>query len=79
MRRGNLFAGSENMVVTGLNDAGHVTGYRDDVFSSNACFCPKAFVHKNGNTIELGTLGGLTSESVAINALGQITGNSGTS
>ena len=74
MTRNDLFAGAQNISVTGLNDSGHVTGFRDLIEGT-----PLAFVHKNSMTIELGTLGGDSSKSFAINAAGQITGSAGTS
>jgi probable HAF family extracellular repeat protein len=87
MTSADLFTGGENVYVTALNNAGHVTGHRAPINEDEQCLSEfpsiicgfQAFVQKNGSTIELGTLGGYFSESAAINALSQITGVAGTS
>ena len=48
----------------GINDSGQVVGY-----STNADGHERAFLYSNGTMIDLGTLGGLSSQARAINAI----------
>lgn len=58
-----------------INDNGQITG-RSAVSDGSNFLDDHAFLYGNGSAIDLGTLGGMNSEGIAINAIGQVVGNS---
>ena len=63
---------TEACIATDVNDAGQVVGYTDHQSDG----AHRAFLWTDGNKVELGTLGGAWSEALAVNARGDVVGNS---
>jgi probable HAF family extracellular repeat protein len=63
---------------TAINQQGQVTGYANTNGANGAAGNPHAFIATTAGMTDLGTLGGLTSEGLAINASGQVTGKADT-
>ncbi len=63
---------TEACIATDVNDAGQVVGYTDHQSDGQH----RAFLWTEGKKTDLGTLGGAWSEALAVNARGEVVGNS---
>lgn len=66
-------------VGTGINNAGHVTGFAYTTYAYTSSIPAHAFVYRDGVMTDLGTLGGSESYGYGINDANEVTGQSSTS